>query len=237
MGFGDSLKKWATSKATEMVTTDRQKRADAEATADAVETQAENDVAETLFRAAFPKLGEMADRQQAAAAAREAAAEQEHRDQIAALPLVRVDLSVTGHVTATWSGPLHLRWSDVEPSEADPSDPYAGRPAVSVELFSEDAARPDLGGLMLTRWGFQLPGYRGDGTYDLTAIAHEREPAGISYEEWVMEFANSDDSSFYFYEDSGQSDVAVSEGGKRLEVRIAMTGATGDLTATATITR
>src|SRR3954470_13054543 len=57
MSFADSLKRWATSKATEMVTTDRQKRADAEATADAVETQTKNDLGETLLRAAFPKLG------------------------------------------------------------------------------------------------------------------------------------------------------------------------------------
>ncbi|HET6939765.1 MAG TPA: hypothetical protein VFI19_14210, partial [Nocardioides sp.] len=91
--------------------------------------------------------------------------------------------------------------------------------------------------LMLTHWGFQLPGYHGDGTYDLTAIAREREAAGLTYEEWVVEFANSDDSGFYFYADAGQSTVTVSEGATRLAVTMAMTGAIGDLTATATITR
>ena len=50
-------------------------------------------------------------------------------------------------------------------------------------------------------------------------------------------FANSDDSSFYFYSESGQSTVTVSEGGKKLSAVIAMSGAIGDLTATATITR
>jgi hypothetical protein len=237
MGFGDQLKKWAASKAEEMITTDRTKRADAAATADAVEAQAKNDVAGSLFRAAFPQLGELADKQEAAAAARQEAAEQERRDEIAALPLATVDVSVTGHVTAMWSGQLHLSWEDVEPGDPSPADPYADKPAVAVELLAEDSARPNIGGLMLARWGFEIPGYHGDDAYDLTAIAKQREPAGISYEDWVMEFANTDDSSFYFYEDSGQSTVTVSEGGKRLAVTIAMTGAIGDLTATATIAR
>ena len=52
-----------------------------------------------------------------------------------------------------------------------------------------------------------------------------------------MDFANADDASFYFYEDAGQSTATVSEGGQKLAVTIAMTGAYGDLTATATITR
>ena len=50
-----------------------------------------------------------------------------------------------------------------------------------------------------------------------------------------MDFANSDDSSFYFYVDAGQSTVTVTEGGKRLSAVIAMSGALGELIATATI--
>ena len=150
-----------------------------------------------------------------------------------------MQLSVAGHVNDQWFGQLHLAWNDVEPSEPDPTDPYVSRPTVSVELLAEDTARPDLGGLLLTHWGFQLPGYTGDGTYDLTAIAKEREAAGaaLTYEEWSMDFANADDSSFYFYSEAGQSTATVSEGGKKLSVVIAMSGAIGDLTATATITR
>jgi hypothetical protein len=125
----------------------------------------------------------------------------------------------------------------VEPREADPTDPYADKPAVQVDLYAEDAARPNIGGLMLTHWGFQLPGYHGDGTYDLTAIAKERENSSLTYEEWAMEFANTDDLQFYFYADAGQSTITVSEGGKKLAVTIAMSGAVGDLTATATIAR
>ena len=239
MGLGDSLKKWATSKATEMLTADGQKRSDAAASADSAEQQAKSDVGEQLLRAAFPKLGEMADKQEATRVSREQAEEQERRDEIASLPLAAVQLSVTGHVTGQWSGQLHWAWNDVSPNEPDATDPYADRPLVWFELFSEDTARPDLGGLSLTHWSFQIPGYHGDGSYDLTAIAREREAAGAApeYLEWAMDFANSDDSSFYFYVDAGQSSVTVSEGGKRLSAVIAMSGALGELTATATITR
>ena len=237
MGLGDNLKKWATSKATEMLTADQQQQADTAATADAAESQAQNDLGETLIRAAFPKLGEMADKAKADKATRQQAAEQKHRDEIAGLPLAAVQLSVTGHVAARWWGDLHCSWQDVAPNHPDPTDPYADKPLAWVELFAEDTAQPNLGGLMLRHWGFQIPGYHGDGRYDLTAIAKEREALGLTYEEWVMEFANADDTSFYFYADAGQSTVTVSEGGKKLELTIAMTGAIGDLTATATIAR
>ena len=122
MGFGDSLKKFAQSKVTELLTADSDKRADAAASAEAAEAQAKNDLGETLLRTAFPKLGEFADKQEANRVAREEAQEQERRDEIAELPVATVQLAVTGHVTAEWSGPLHLAWNDVTPGEPDSSD-------------------------------------------------------------------------------------------------------------------
>ena len=239
MGLGDSLKKWATSKATELLTADSTKRDDAAASADAAESQAKSDAGEQLLRAAFPKVGEWADKQEADKSARELAKEQEERDEIAALPLAEVQLSVSGHATGQWSGRLHCAWNDISPNEPDTTDPYSDKPLVWFELFSEDTARPDLGGLLLRHWGFQLPGYHGDGSYDLTAIAQEREAAGAApeYLEWAMDFDNSDDASFYFHPGAPQSTVAVTEGGTKLSVVIAMSGARGDLTATATISR
>ena len=237
MGLGDSLKKWASSKATEMLTADSGKRDSAGASADAAERQAKDDIGEKLLRTAFPKLGEWSDKQEADKSARELAAEQERRDEIASLPVADVQLSVTGHVTAPVVGPAALGQERHPPNEPDPTDPYADKPLVWFELFSEDTARPDLGGLALTHWSFQIPGFHGDGTYDLTAIARQREAAGAApdYLEWAMDFANSDDSSFYFYVEAGQSTVTVSEGGKKLAAVIAMGGALGDLIATATI--
>lgn len=239
MGLGDSLKKFAKSKVNEMLTADSDKRTDAAASADAAQSQAKSDLGETLLRTAFPKLGEMADKQETNRAARQAAEEQERREEILSLPVATVQLSVAGHVTDNWSGQLHYAWNDISPNEPDATDPYADKPMVWFELFSEDTARPDLGGLLLTHWSFQIPGYHGDGTYDLTAIAREREAAGaaLTYEEWAMDFANADDSSFYFYSEAGQSTLTVSEGGQKLSVVIAMSGAIGDLTATAEISR
>ena len=86
MGFGDSLKKWAQSKATEMLTADSQTRSDAAASADAAQSQARSDLGETLVRAAFPQLGELADQQEANRVAREQAEEQEQPEQPAQQP-------------------------------------------------------------------------------------------------------------------------------------------------------
>jgi hypothetical protein len=241
MGFGDSLKKWATSKATEILTADGQQRDYAAASADAAESEAKSEVGEQLIRTAFPKLGEWSDKQEADKLAREQARDQQERDRIAALPLATVQLSVTGdYAMGQWNGRLHLAWAQLPVEEPDPeypsSDPYSAKPGVSVDLFAEDAARPAIGGLAMTHWGFQIPGYTGDGTYDLTAIAKEREPAALTYEEWAMDFADADDSSAYFYVDAGQSTVTVADDGKKISATIAMSGARGALTATAEIT-
>jgi hypothetical protein len=242
MGIGDSLKKWASSKATELLTADSGTRENAAASADAAEQQAKDDVGEKLLRTAFPKVGEWADKQEADQVAREQARDQEERDEVAALPLATVQLSVSGdYATGQWSGQLHLAWKELAPEQPDPeypsSDPYSTRPGVSVQLFAEDTARPTFGELSLTRWGCQVPGYTGDGTYDLTAIAHEREPAALTYEEWGMDFADAEDSSAYFYVDAGQSTVTVADSGMTISATIAMSGARGALTATGVITR
>jgi hypothetical protein len=242
MGFGDSLKKWASSKATEMLTADSGKRENAAASADAAEQQARDDLGEKLLRTAFPKVGEWADKQDADQVARERARDQKERDEIAALPLATVQLSISGdYATGRWSGRLHLAWKELLPEQPDPEDPsgdpYSTRPGVSVELFAEETARPAFGELALSHWGFQIPGYAGDGTYDLTAIAREREPAALTYEEWGLDFANADDSSAYFFVDAGQSTVTVADRGTTISATIAMSGARGALTATGVVTR
>jgi hypothetical protein len=241
MGLGDSIKKWATSKATEILTADGQQRDYAAASADAAESEAKSEVGEQLIRAAFPKLGEWSDKQEADKLARAEAREQQERDRIAALPRATVQLSVTGdYATGQWAGPLHLAWKDLPVEEPDPeypsSDPYSTKPGVSLDLYPDDTGRPPIGDLAMTHWGFQIPGYTGDGTYDLTAIAREREPVGLTYEEWAMDFADADDSSAYFYVDAGQSTVTVADGGKRISATIAMSGARGALTVQAEIT-
>jgi hypothetical protein len=243
MGLGDMAKKWAKDKATELLSADSGKSQDAGSRADATEAQAKGQVGEQLLRTAFPKLGEWQDKQEENQRVAAETADRERQEEIASLPVAQVSLTVSGWATGQWSGPLHLAWNEVAGTDPDPeypdSDPYATRPLLWVELFAEDDARPSLGGHDLVHWGFQVPGWTGDGTYDLTAIARERDAAGaaLTYEEWVMDFADSDDSSFYFYADAGASHVTIADGGTRLSVVIAMSGAVGELTATAEITR
>ena len=243
MGLGDMAKQWAKAKATEMLSADNKKSDAAAAAADSTEQQAKEQAGEQLLRAAFPKLGEWKDKQEARDAEAAERREQERRNEIAALPVADVRLTVSGWAQDQWFGPLHYSWNEVTPEEPDPeypdSDPYAYKPLLWFELFAEDHARPDLGGHQLVHWGFQIPGYTGDGTYDLTAIAKEREAAGaaLTYEEWVMDFADSDDSSFYFHSEAGPSSVTVADGGQRILITISMSGAIGELTATAEITR
>lgn len=243
MGLGDMAKKWAKDKATELLSADRGTSEAAGSSADATEAQAKRDVGEQLLRTAFPKLGELADQQEAKQQLAEETRERKRREEIATLPLADVDLTVSGWVNGPWSGPLHLAWNEVAGEEPDPeypsTDPYAPRPLLWVELFSEDGARPSIEGHEVVHWSFQVPGWTGDGTYDLTAIGKERDAAGaaLTYEEWGFEFADTDDSTFYFYPDAGASTVTVSGGGTRLSVRVAMSGAIGDLTASAEITR
>ena len=243
MGLGDMAKKWAKDKATEMLSSDSGKSDAAGSRADATESQAKDQVSNQLLRAAFPKLGEWQDKQAESERVAAETADRERREEIAALPVAQVKLMVSGWASGHYAGPLHLAWNEVAASEPDPDypdpDPYATKPLLGVELFSQDGARPSLGGHELVHWGFQVPGWTGDGTFDLTAIAKVREAAGaaLTYEEWVMDFADHDDASFYFYADAGASTITLADGGKSLSVVIAMSGAAGDLTAVAEITR
>lgn len=243
MGLGDMAKQWAKAKATEMLSSDSQKSDAAAASADSTEREAKEQAGEQLLRAAFPKLGEWKDKQEAREAEAAERREQERRDEIAALPTAQVQLSVTGWTTDNWFGALPVRWEVVQPEPPDPEyadpDPYVQRPALSVELLTIEGQRPSLGGHDLVRWGFQVPGYTGDGTYDLVAIAREREAAGaaLTYEEEYLAFADNEESQFYFYSEAGPSSVTVSEGGQRLSLTISMSGAIGELKATAQVTR
>jgi hypothetical protein len=243
MGLGDLAKNWAKAKATEMLSSDSNKSDAAAQQADAVEQEAKDDATHQLLRSAFPKLGEWEDKQKQREQAAVEERAQKHRDEIAALPTADVQLRATGWTSDSWFGSLPLRWEVLQPEAPDPEytdpDPYAHKPALAVELATVEGQRPSLGGHDMVRWGFQIPGYTGDGTYDLSAIAREREAAGaaLDYLDWVMEFADSDDSGFYFYSEAGPSTVTVSDGEKRLSVSISMSGAIGELAASAEITR
>jgi hypothetical protein len=83
-----------------------------------------------------------------------------------------------------------------------------------------------------------VPGYTGDGSYDLLAISREREAAGASlaYDEAYLEL-EEDADYFYCYTDTGPWSVAVSDGERRMSVSMMLTSSIGDMTMTADITQ
>jgi hypothetical protein len=242
MGLGDLAKQWAKSKATELLSSDSQKAERASAAADATEREAKDEAGEQLMRAAFPGLAKWQDKQEEHQRQAEADRLQKFRDEIAALPLAQVQMRVTGWAEDAWFGPMHLRWEVITPEGPDPDytdpDPYAYRPYLSVELHPQAGNAVSLASHLLASWRFQVPGYTGDGDYDLLSIAREREAAGASlaYDEAYLEFAEDMDY-FYCYTDSGPWSVTVGEGERRMSVAMVLTSSFGEMTTTADITR
>jgi hypothetical protein len=187
------------------------------------------------------KLQEMAEQQKERDHQREIEKAVEREAEIRSLPTAQVQLTATGWTTGQWSGLMHYAWNEISPGEPEPEnkDPYATKKLLWFELFAGHGEEPVLGGHKLTHWSFQVAGWEGDGTYDLAAIAQQREAAGWSsdYLEWAIDFADGDDSSFYFYTGSGPSTLTVSDGTKRFSVSISASGALGDLKLDAEITR
>jgi hypothetical protein len=242
MGFGDLAKQWAKSKATEMLTGDSQKAASAATRADATEREAKDEAGEQLIRAAFPGLANWKDKQEENQRRTEEDRLHKLRDEIAALPVAQVQMRVTGWAEDAWFGPMHLRWEVITPEGPDPEytdpDPYAYRPYLSVELHPQAGNAVSLGSHRLVSWRFQVPGYTGDGSYDLLAISREREAAGASlaYDEAYLEL-EEDADYFYCYTDTGPWSVAVSDGERRMSVSMMLTSSIGDMTMTADITQ
>ncbi len=242
MGLGDLAKQWAKSKASELLAGDAQKAERASAEADAAERQARGEAGEQIVRAAFPGLARWKDQQDEHQRRAEEERLQRLHDEIAALPVAQVQMRVTGWAEDAWFGPMHLRWEVVTPDGPDPEyddpDPYAYRPYLAVELHPQAGHAVSLGAHPVTSWRFQVPGYTGDGAYDLLAISREREAAGASlaYDEAYLDLGEETDL-FYCYTDTGPWSVTVTEGERRMSVAMVLTSSGGDLTMTADITR
>jgi hypothetical protein len=242
MGLGDMAKKWAKDKATELLSADSAKSDAAGSRADDTEREARSSVGEQLLRTAFPKLGEMTDEQDEKNRKAAEDSDRERREEIASLPVAQVQLSFSGWATGQWSGPMHYGWNEIAADERDPThpdpDPYAAKKLLWFELFAPEGEGPRIDGHELVHWSFQIAGWIGDGTYDLTAIAQEREAAGWSsdYLEWALDFSDAEDMTFYFHTGSGPSSATVADDTSRFSVSINTSGAYGDLTAAAEIT-
>ena len=259
-GIGKIASRWLRSRVTEWTTGDKRTREDADAAADRAERDAKDHAVEEAILTAVPGLRRMKERQEADAAEREAERERRRRAELESRPRAAVELRVDGQFDGGWSGALPTRLevatpdagtgadadddvdvdddddADDEETYVDP-DPYATTPTLLVDLTALDGEEPDVGGHRFVSWRFQVPGYHGDGTYDLAAIAAERERAGASpdYVDWDLVVDGNEDEPFYFHADAGPATVTVSEGGRRLDVAMSVSSAVGDATVTASI--
>lgn len=185
------------------------------------------------------KIQELAEEQQAKQGQqqnrqshKQAEADAEEQAEIKALPTAQVQLTASGWASGSWSGELHYGWNEISADEH-------GKKLLWLELFAPAGQEPTFDGHRLRHWSFQIYGWAEDGTYDLAQICRDREAGGwnTDYLEWAMTFADAEDMTFFFTPDTGPGTVTVSEAGKRFSVSITGSGAYGDLTLAAQITR
>jgi hypothetical protein len=81
-----------------------------------------------------------------------------------------------------------------------------------------------------------VPGYTGPGRYDLAESGMRRREADAEpeYIDWGL-YLGEDDEGFFFQPDIGPSAVVVGPDLSRLDITMAMTGSSGQVTVTAAL--
>jgi hypothetical protein len=238
-GLGGIARRWVKKSLEELTTTDNRTRDRAGAEQEAAEREFKDAAAGEALMTAIPGLRDLRDRQEASAAAAESRREAEHDAEIAARPFAGVGLQVAGAVEGSWSGQLPARVERVPASTPDADElewnPFAGEASLRVDLTPPDHDVPLVGGQPLRTWTLVVPGYRGPGTYDLQAIAREREGTGGELDPYdhCLVLGHEDDPFHWYAEVPGSVDVADDE--RALVVRLTMGSAGGELTALASI--
>jgi hypothetical protein len=232
--LGGLAKRWWKAKKTELLTGNQREREYAEAQAGNAQRDLGDKVASDLTFAAVPSLRRWKDNQDAAAARREADA----RAEILALPLFRLQLQVSGAVTGSASGPVHVRVeppetdldeTDLDEADLDEADLDEGEQPelrVAIEVPEDGEGAPLVGGQPLLRLCFAIEGYHGPGSYDLGA---QDDPDPLDYE---CDLGNRDEGYFWSPE-IGPGQVTVGADERSFDVRLTMSGAAGEITLTA----
>ncbi|WAX58810.1 hypothetical protein M6B22_08600 [Jatrophihabitans cynanchi] len=232
--LGGLAKRWWKAKKTELLTGNQREREYAEAQAGNAQRDLGDKVASDLTFAAVPSLRRWKDNQDAAAARREADA----RAEILALPLFQLQLQVSGAVTGSASGPVHVRVeppetdldeTDLDEADLDEADLDEGEQPelrVAIEVPEDGEGAPLVGGQPLLRLCFAIEGYHGPGSYDLGA---QDDPDPLDYE---CDLGNRDEGYFWSPE-IGPGQVTVGADERSFDVRLTMSGAAGEITLTA----
>jgi len=217
--LGGLAKRWWKAKKTELLTGNQREREYAEAQAGNAQRDLGDKVVSDLTFAAVPSLRRWKDNQDAAAARRDADA----RAEILALPQFQLQLQVSGVVSGSTSGPVHVR---VEPPETDLDEGEQPELRVAIEVPEDGEGAPLVGGQPLLRLCFAIEGYHGPGSYDLGA---QDDPDPLDYE---CDLGNRDEGYFWSPE-IGPGQVTVGADERSFDVRLTMSGAAGEITLTA----
>lgn len=230
-GLGGLAKKWLRNKAKELTTTNRRERETAAYEAERNERDMKSEAVGEALMTAVPGLRKWRDQQEEHRRAADEAREAEFQAELAARPVGRLELHLSGAMTGTWRGtvPSLVQVRPPDP-EAWAEDPYRGQPTLVVDLgpVSDPTAPP--GSKWINNWHFEVPGFAGPGRYDLAESGMRRRDADAEpeYIEWELGFGD-DQERFYFQPDIGPSAVTVDAPITRVEVQMAMTGDAGQV--------
>ena len=229
--LGGLAKKWLKAQSKELLAKDRRERESASVAGNQAEHDLKEKATEEAIYTAVPGLRDFVDKQEAAKLAADAERAQRRVDEIAARPLAGVGLSITdahGVAIGSWSGQLPAQVSTEAEHEydADADEERVTGHALVVDLTPRDDAIPVIANQPLLGWRFQIPGFTGPGTYDLTAVYQAREDAGngLDYTEFCFGLGGWDEP-LYWTPYTGSGSVEVGADGKALVVRLTVEGA------------
>jgi hypothetical protein len=229
--LGGLAKKWLKAQSKELLARDRHERAAASVAGNRAEHELKEKATEEAIYTAVPGLRDFVDRQEAAKVT--AAAERERRrdEEIAARPLAGVGIGITdadGVAIGSWSGQLPAKVTTEDEYEylEDSGEERVCGQSLVVDLTARDDAVPVIANQPLLGWRFQIPGFTGPGTYDLTAVYTAREETGngSDYTEFCFGLGGWDEP-LYWTPYTGSGSVEVGADGKALVVRMTLEGA------------
>lgn len=220
-GLGSIARRWLRAKTTELLTTDNRTRADARAELEAAERAERDKAVEKVVLTAFPGIQRMQQRQELAQVQRRT----DERNRVLALPHANVQLRVQwADAAAATKGAAG--WSGELPARGSLEDGMR-----HVELLTGEGQEPALdNGDLLRGVSFAVPGFHGDGRYDLLAAARTAEAAGEEFDPflWCLAAGNDDESLYWVPSTGAAATVDVAVDGSAFTLWARMTSAVGD---------
>ncbi len=213
--FGKLAKSWLEAEKTELLTTDRHKRAAAERESDEIERtakeKASDDAAYALLDRVLPADLATAVRD-ARPENRAARQEQERRAELAERAPARVQLRISGAEHGELDAALPCRVSEPRADEPQPS--------LLVELEVPDPVA--FGSTTFSALSVLVPAYRGPGRYDLLDLWRRAERGEVA--EWELTdtvlrpLVEGTDLDWMWHDGAGAGVIEVGDSGLRLDL-------------------